>query len=404
MKNLIIKPFKLKGRLEAISSKSYAHRALILASFCKSPTKIYINEYSKDINVTIKALKDLGVCIKKEKSYLIIYPSNKKLENAQIDMYESGSSLRFFTAVSPHFSKNTLIKGQKRLSQRPNKTLIENLRKNGLEIDKDTPPYRISGEFKGGDFSFRKDESSQYISAILLAGSLSGNTFIKLDGSPESLGYIDMTIDVLKKFGVGVDKKKLAYEITNPKLKSPDEYFVEGDWSNAAFFYGANHLGSDINIYNLEENSKQKDKEIVNIIRKIKIAKKEKTGLRIDVSQIPDLAPIVSVLLTTLDKKSAIINGKRLRDKESDRLKSSAKMLNDLGAKAEVIGDSLLVSGKIKGGSIDSFNDHRIVMASSIAGNIADGDIVIKDYEAVNKSYPSFFDNLKSLGADVREL
>lgn len=404
MKNLIIKPFKLKGRLEAISSKSYAHRALILASFCKSPTKIYINEYSKDINVTIKALKDLGVCIKKEKSYLITYPSNKKLVNSQIDMYESGSSLRFFTAVSPHFSKNTLIKGQKRLSQRPNKTLIENLRKNGLEIDKDTLPYRISGEFKGGDFNFRKDESSQYISAILLAGSLSGNTFIKLDGSPESLGYIDMTIDVLKKFGVGVYKKKLAYEITNPKLKSPDEYFVEGDWSNAAFFYGANHLGSDINIYNLEENSKQKDKEIVNIIRKIKIAKKEKTGLRIDVSQIPDLAPIVSVLLTTLDKKSAIINGKRLRDKESDRLKSSAKMLNDLGARAEVIGDSLLVSGKIKGGSVDSFNDHRIVMASSIAGNIADGDIVIKDYEAVNKSYPSFFDNLKSLGADVREL
>lgn len=404
MKNLIIKPFKLKGRLEAISSKSYAHRALILASFCKSPTKIYINEYSKDINVTIKALKDLGVCIKKEKFYLITYPSNKKLENSQIDMYESGSSLRFFTAVSPHFSKNTLIKGQKRLSQRPNKTLIENLRKNGLEIDKDTLPYRISGEFKGGDFNFRKDESSQYISAILLAGSLSGNTFIKLDGSPESLGYIDMTIDVLKKFGVGVYKKKLAYEITNPKLKSPDEYFVEGDWSNAAFFYGANHLGSDINIYNLEENSKQKDKEIVNIIRKIKVAKKEKTGLRIDVSQIPDLAPIVSVLLTTLDKKSAIINGKRLRDKESDRLKSSAKMLNDLGARAEVIGDSLLVSGKIKGGSVDSFNDHRIVMASSIAGNIADGDIVIKDYEAVNKSYPSFFDNLKSLGADVREL
>lgn len=404
MKNLIIKPFKLKGRLEAISSKSYAHRALILASFCKSPTKIYINEYSKDINVTIKALKDLGVCIKKEKSYLIIYPSNKKLEKAQIDMYESGSSLRFFTAVSPHFSKNTLIKGQKRLSQRPNKTLIENLRKNGLEIDKDTLPYRISGEFKGGDFNFRKDESSQYISAILLAGSLSGNTFIKLDGSPESLGYIDMTIDVLKKFGVGVYKKKLAYEITNPKLKSPDEYFVEGDWSNAAFFYGANLLGSDINIYNLDENSKQKDKEIVNIIRKIKVAKKEKTGLRIDVSQIPDLAPIVSVLLTTLDKKSAIINGKRLRDKESDRLKSSAKMLNDLGARAEVIGDSLLVSGKIKGGSVDSFNDHRIVMASSIAGNIADGDIVIKDYEAVNKSYPSFFDNLKSLGADVREL
>lgn len=403
MKNLIIKPFKLKGKLEAISSKSYAHRALILASLCESPTKVYINEYSKDIEVTIEALRNLGVLIKKEKTFVSINPSCKKLENAHIDMYESGSSLRFFTAVSPHFSKNTLISGQKRLAQRPNKTLIENLRKNGLEIDNNFLPYRVSGDFKGGDFSFRKDESSQYISAILLAASLSGKTFIKLDGKPESLGYIDITIDVLKKFGVDVVEKENFYEILNPKLESPGEYFVEGDWSNAAFFYGANLLGSDIDIYNLDQNSKQKDKEIVNISKKIKLAKKENKGLEIDISQIPDLAPIVSVLLTSLDKKSAIVNGKRLRDKESDRLKSSAKMLNDLGAKAELIGDSLIVSGKIKGGSVDSFNDHRIVMAASIAGNIANGDIIIKDYEAVNKSYPSFFKDLKNLGASVRE-
>lgn len=399
---ITIKCGKLKGEIDAISSKSYAHRALIMAGLSDKESEIYINEFSKDIDVTIKVLEDLGLGIKKYNDRVKVNPSRKKLESAEIDMYESGSSLRFFTAVSPHFSKKTKIIGQKRLSQRPNLALIDNLRKNGLSIDNDRLPFTISGDFTGGNFKLSHDESSQYITALLLAGSKAHETYIKLDKLVESVGYVDITIDVLKDFNVDVIKDGFSYKIENPQIKTPGKYIVEGDWSNSAFFYGANLMGADIKINKLNLNSSQKDKEIINIIDRIKKHKKSKEILKVDISQIPDLAPITAILLTILDEDSYIINGKRLRLKESDRLISTCKMLNDLGAKAEIIGDDLKISGKIKGGVIDSFNDHRIVMAASVAINLAIEDITINDYKAVDKSYPNFFNDLKKLGAKIK--
>lgn len=397
--SITIKKGKLKGEIDAISSKSYAHRALILAGLCSDKTKIYINEFSKDINVTIKALEDLGLTIKKYTNKVEVIPSGKRVEKAQIDMFESGSSLRFFTAVATLFAKETRISGKKRLSQRPNLSLINNLRKNNLKIDNDKIPFTISGRLTGGDFKLKGDESSQFVTALLLLGAKRKKTLIELEKNLESSGYVDITIDVLKDFNVNVIREGFSYKIENPKIKSPKKYIVEGDWSNSAFFYGANLLGSNIKINNLNYETSQKDKEILSIIEKIKQKKKTGETLKIDISQIPDLAPIVAIILTYLDNTSYIINAKRLRFKESDRLISTSKMLNDLGAKAEIIGDNLKISGKIKGGIVDSFNDHRIVMAASIASNIA--DVTIRDYKAVRKSYPNFFNDLIKLGARI---
>lgn len=403
--DILISPSKLSGEIDAISSKSYAHRALIMAGLSKETSNIYINEYSKDISVSIDALKNLGVDIKKEKSYVRINPSKKKKEKAIIDMYESGSSLRFFTAVCTHFSKEVKIIGEERLSQRPNFELIDNLRKNGLKISNDRIPYNVSGELNSGDFIFLENKSSQYITAIMLAASkIYGKTYINLRKNPESIGYIDITIDLLKDFNIKVRKDKYSYIIENPQIKSPKNYYVEGDWSNAAFFYGANLINSNIKINNLKKNSLQKDKEIINIIEKIKDARKNGKGLEIDISQIPDLCPIVGILLTLTGKVSYIINGERLKFKESNRLESTAKMLNDLGANCEIIDDKLKIWGRIKSGQVDSFNDHRIVMAASIAALMADKDIIIKNYKAVNKSYPSFFETFKKLGGKIKYL
>ena len=335
--DILIHPSKLFGEIDAISSKSFAHRALIMAGLSKNPTNIYINEFSKDINVTIDSLENLGVKIKKDKNLVKITPPNKKIEKATIDMYESGSSLRFFTGVCSHFSKNTKIIGENRLGQRPNLELINNLRKHGLEISSDKIPYTIKGELKGGDFEFLENKSSQYITAIMLAASkLDGKTYIELNQKPESIGYIDITRKVLKDFNVDV--------------------------------------------------------------------KKENKEIKIDISQIPDLCPIIAVLLTFLDKPSFIINGKRLRLKESDRLESTSKMLNDLGANCQIIGDGLKISGKINGGQVDSFNDHRIVMAASIGSLLAKKNIIIKNYKAVDKSYPSFFKTFEKLGGKIEYL
>ncbi|MBS5989179.1 3-phosphoshikimate 1-carboxyvinyltransferase [Anaerococcus hydrogenalis] len=403
--DILIHPSKLTGQIDAISSKSFAHRALIMAGLSNNPTNIYINEFSKDINVTMDGLKNLGVGIEKNENYVKIIPSKEKIDQATIDMYESGSSLRFFTGVSSHFSKNTKIIGEKRLAQRPNLELINNLRKHGLEISDDKIPFTIKGNLKAGQFEFLENKSSQYITAIMLAASkLKGKTYIKLSEKPESIGYIDITRKVLKDFNVDVKIDKHSYIIENPEIKSPKNYIVEGDWSNAAFFYGANLLGSKIKISNLDENSLQKDREIVEICKKIKKCKEEKKELKIDISQIPDLCPIVAILLTYLDKTSYIINGERLRLKESDRLESTSKMLNDLGANCQILGDGLKISGKISGGKVDSFNDHRIVMAASIGSLLAKEDIIIRNYKAVNKSYPSFFKTFEKLGGRIKYL
>ena len=376
-----------------------------MAALSNNPTNIYINEFSKDINVTIDGLKNLGVEIEKNEDNVKIIPSKEKIDQATIDMYESGSSLRFFTGVSSHFSKNTKIIGEKRLDQRPNLELINNLRKHGLEISADKIPYTIKGNLKAGQFEFLENKSSQYITAIMLAASkLKGKTYIKLSEKPESIGYIDITIKVLKDFNVDVKKDKHSYIIENPEIKSPKNYIVEGDWSNAAFFYGANLLGSKIKISNLDKNSLQKDREIVEICKKIKECKKEGRELKIDISQIPDLCPIVAILLTYLDKTSYITNGERLRLKESDRLESTSKMLNDLGANCQILGDGLKISGKISGGKVDSFNDHRIVMAASIGSLLAKEDIIIRNYKAVNKSYPSFFKTFEKIGGKIKYL
>ena len=400
--NILIHPSKLKGEIDAISSKSFAHRALILAGLCDEPTNIYINEFSKDINVTIQALKNLGVEIEKNENFVKINPPKEKRENSTIDMHESGTSLRFFTGVCTHFSKNTKIIGEKRLGQRPNLELINNLRKHGLKISSDKIPYSIKGKLESGEFEFLENKSSQYISSIMLAASkLSGKTYIKLNQKPESIGYIDITRKVLKDFNVDVKKENHSYIIENPKIKSTKNFYVEGDWSNAAFFYGANLINSNIKIKNLNEDSLQKDREIVEICKKIKKCKRENEKLIIDISQIPDLCPMVAVLLTILDKKSYIVNGKRLRLKESDRLESTSKMLNNLGAKCEIVDDGLEISGKVIGGEVDSFNDHRIVMAASIASLMAKDDIIIKNYRAVDKSYPSFFKTFEKLGGKI---
>lgn len=397
-----LKPCKLRGEIEAISSKSYAHRVLILAALSKSVVDIYINEISEDIRVTIEALEELGVGIEKFDDRVRLRPSSRKLDHATINMKESGSSLRFFTAVSPHFSKKTTIIGGERLSKRPSFLLIESLRKNGLNISGDKIPLIISGEFKGGYFNMESAQSSQFITALLLSASVSKNTFIRVDRLMESIGYVNISLDVLKSFNVDVIKEGFSYRVIDPKIKAPKNYYVEGDWSNAAFFYGANLMGAKVKVKNLNKNSLQRDKEIISVIDKIRNYKKSGQILKIDVGQIPDLVPIIAILLTLLDKPSYIINGKRLRYKESDRLISTCKMLNDLGARAKIMGDNLEIGGKIRGGIVDSFNDHRIVMAASMASNISSEDISITNYKAVSKSYPNFFNDLKKLGAKVK--
>jgi 3-phosphoshikimate 1-carboxyvinyltransferase len=228
----------------------------------------------------------------------------------------------------------------------------------------------------------------------------------------ESSGYVDMTVDVIKRYGTDVSYSDGIYLVRGGNgFIAPPKITVEGDWSNAAFFIVAAALNGDIELRGLDINSKQPDRRIFDIIKgmngdialkpdgNIEVKKSRLTAADIDAKNIPDLVPVLSVAAGVAKGRTVIYNAGRLRLKESDRLSASANTVNALGGRAVIDGDSLIIDGvdAYKQATVDSVNDHRIAMSAAAAVFASDGEITVTGAEAVNKSYPDFFKDLKSL-------
>ena len=393
-----IKTDNLQGTVEAISSKSFAHRFLILASVSDTDTKIIINEFSNDIMTTIDCLRNLGVEIDINENEVTVHPSFFQKDVSDINVNDSGSTLRFLLPLVSFLSQKTNVKCTGRLQDRPIKELMDQLKLSGLTFSEDKLPFTVDGTFHKIDFEFPGDVSSQYISAIMMIAPLIGGCEIKLTSLLESTGYIKITQECLRLFGVDSEILFDKVIVKPGTLKSPGEIIVEGDWSNAAFFLCANELGADINVQNLNMDSVQADRKIVELLDKIN---KNRGYCEIDISQIPDLFVILAVVLSQKCDKSVLKNAKRLRLKESDRIQSTYDMLKSFGVNCKIDGDDLIINkSEMKPAVVNSCDDHRIVMAAAIASMVTT-EIEIKDWQAVKKSYPSFFDEIERLGSDV---
>jgi 3-phosphoshikimate 1-carboxyvinyltransferase len=261
-------------------------------------------------------------------------------------------------------------------------------------------PFTVSGGLKNGRFEIEGDVSSQFITGLLFAlPLLDGDSEIVLTSHLESRPYVDITIDTLRRFGVSVDENENGFRIKGGQHYTARDEHIEGDYSQAAFFCVANALGSEVKLGNLNENSVQGDKKILEIISNM--CYNGSIGhYSADCSDIPDLVPILAVLGAFGSGESVIYNAKRLRIKESDRLQTTAALLSSLGGNAEITDDGLIIrpTGAMHGGTVDSFGDHRIVMAAAIAATAIDGEVVIRGAEAAEKSYPAFFDDYNKLG------
>lgn len=393
-----IKTDNLQGTVEAISSKSFAHRFLILASVADTDTTIIINEFSNDIMTTIDCLRNLGVEIDINENEVTVHPSFFQKDVSDINVNDSGSTLRFLLPLVSFLSQKTNVKCTGRLQDRPIKELINQLKLSGLTFSEDKLPFTVDGTFHKIDFEFPGDVSSQYISAIMMIAPLIGGCEIKLTSQLESTGYIKITQECLRLFGVDSEILFDKVIVKPGALKSPGKIIVEGDWSNAAFFLCANELGADINVQNLNMDSVQADRKIVELLGKIN---KNRGYFEIDISQTPDLFVILAVVLSQKCDKSVLKNAKRLRLKESDRIQSTYDMLHSFGVNCEIEEDNLVIyKSEMKPAVVNSFDDHRIVMAAAIASVITK-EVEIKDWQAVKKSYPSFFEDLERLGSDV---
>lgn len=408
MATLNIEPRKLKGEVNIPPSKSLSHRAIICASLCEEESRISNVLLSEDIKATIEGMKALGTSIRiEEGNYgmkdLYIKNERELVEKSVINCRESGSTLRFLIPLALVKSSNTEFLGSGKLVERPLTTYYNMFQEKGIyyENNKGKLPLILKQGLESGEFLVNGDVSSQFISGLLFAlPMLEGDSKIKIKNHMESKAYVDLTINIMKKFGVNIENREYKeFYIKGSQEYKAFNYKVEGDFSQGAFFLVAEALGNEIQVQGLDYNSLQGDKEIDGIIKII--TKDPRRETIIDASEIPDLVPIMAVLASLKLGKTSIINAGRLRIKESDRLKAICKELKKLGANIEEKGDGLIIYGKeeLEGGAtVHSWNDHRIAMSLAIVATKCKKPLILEESESVNKSYPHFWEHYKSLG------
>lgn len=399
--NIKINPTKLKGYVNIPASKSIAHRMLICSALANGKSIIGNINYSKDIDATINAMKALGAEIFTDKNNAEINGIVHTPKKSVIDCNESGSTLRFIIPVATALGVKTEFHGRGRLPQRPIDIYTRELSKHGITFNyNNTMPFTVSGQLSNGIYEIEGNVSSQFITGLLFAlPLLNGDSEIVMTSHLESRPYVDITIDVLKKFGIIIEETKKGFHVKGSQTYKAYSGNVEGDFSQAAFFYVANSLGSSITLGNLNTNSVQGDKKIIEIINQT-----EQNGFfNADCSDIPDLVPVLAVLASFGKKTSTIYNAERLKIKESNRLETTAELINNLGGDVKITDDGLIIrpTNNMHGGTIESFGDHRIVMAGAVMATALKEELIINGAEAVTKSYPDFFEDYKKLGGNV---
>lgn len=387
--NVIVKPARLAGSITAIPSKSQAHRLLLLAALAEGATEIALPAMGQDVEATARCLRALGANIEYRGGICTVRPIEMP-KAAPLDVGESGSTLRFLLPVVCALGAKCSFRLHGKLPQRPMEVLVSELHRHGAEIWQDGNEIFVSGKLTGGEFRLPGNISSQFLSGILLALPILGGGSLTAEGPIESRGYLDLTVDALRKFGAEVTEENRKFTVGGT-LRSPGALRVEGDWSNAAFWLVANRLGNAIDVTGLDERSRQGDRAISRLL----------DCRVIDCAGVPDLAPALAVLAAFTPGETRFTGAARLRLKESDRIAACTAMVRALGAAAEERPDGFTVRGaqNLPGGTVDSFGDHRIAMAAAIAGTRA--PVKILNAQAVEKSYPAFWSDYARLGGAV---
>ena len=412
----------LTGTLDAIPSKSAAHRLMICAALADGQTTITCPQRSQDIDATLRCLTGLGTSFLPQGKGYLVTPAAKKsrVEDCLLDCGESGSTLRFLLPVAGALGADTTFQQAGRLVQRPMGPLIEQLETHGCKtyLDQEKKTLSISGQLTPGAYRLPGDVSSQFFTGLLFALPLLGEeSILEIDGELESASYIKLTTQALAAFGVTPERIETGWVIRPQAYHTPGRAIVEGDWSNAAPWLCMGAIdGDSITVKGLDPDSLQGDKAICRVLGEMGVPI-HRTADRctshtgrlhpttIDARDIPDLVPVLAALAAAIPGTTTITGAARLRLKESDRLATTAATLNALGGEVEVTDDGLIIRGKahLLGGMVDAAGDHRIAMAAAVASCACREPVVITGAQAVEKSYPTFWHDLRALGKPVAE-
>jgi 3-phosphoshikimate 1-carboxyvinyltransferase len=421
MELIIQKTDVIEGVIKAPPSKSYTHRAIIISSLGDGKSQLKDPLFSKDTLASLNACEALGAEIKQKKESCIVQGTGGKLKTPEdvLDLKNSGTTLRIMTSVAALAPDYTVLTGDSSLRTRPMQDLLDAL--NGLSVtafstrNNGKPPICIKGGFKGGKTDIKGDVSSQFISSLLIASPYAENPVdINIKGNFISKPYVDMTTDVMEKFQVNVDydKENNSFHVENQSYKGRD-YTIEGDFSSASYIIGAAAaLEGEVLLKNVFKDSKQGDKQILDIVKEmgaeVKFKKDEVKiqgygelqGIEVSLENAPDLLPTVSALGAISEGETRITNVEHARFKETDRIHTCAVELSKLGVSLKEEHDGLIIKGGAKGGIVKSHGDHRLVMALSLVG-LKVGGVRIENASVYNVSFPDFPEAMKKLGCKI---
>lgn len=420
---MVVHPGELNGAVCVPPSKSLSHRAILAGAMAEGESRIDNIIYSQDIDATLNAISEMGAWVEKEYDSVFIKGVGGRIDPSEkvIHCGESGSTLRFMIPIATALCPSMRFEGSGRLVTRPINDYFPIFKASDIQfIYDDQLPLITTGFIKPGRYRIRGDVSSQYVTGLLMAAPLlDGITEIEIEGELESKAYVDLTLDVLKDFGIGFKRSGYqSFEIEGVQSYQGRNYYVEGDYSQSVFWIVAAMLGGRLALSGLNRTSAQGDRAVLDTVismgghlsyeKDLVVASKSATkGIRIDASEIPDLIPALSVLAAFSEGETTIFNGDRLRIKESDRIASTVDILSRLGADVRETADGMVIVGKEKlegGVTVQGHGDHRIVMAAAVAATHCRKPVTIEGCGAVKKSYPHFFETFRRVGGRVDEV
>lgn len=416
---VVVLPSKFSGSVNVPPSKSFMHRAIFSAAMCYGNSILKNVVVSGDIRATLRVIEKLGASYRLIDNNLEIIGGlhnflklNKK--PIEVDCFESGSTLRFLIPIAAAFGKNLIIRGRGQLLNRPIDCYVSSFKDQCVVIEKiENEELYIYGQLKAGTYFVDGNVSSQFATGLLMAlPNLLGNSKLKIQNLC-SKPYVDITLDVLRAFGIDIFKSDSGYIIKGGQRYRAREYEIEGDYSQAAFFEVLGCVSS-VSIKGLNFRSVQGDMKMLRLIEKcgakvvwkgevLEVSPGNLQAFHINVTDIPDLTPSIAVLACMCNGRSMIEGISRLKFKESNRIISIVNMIKSIGGKIVVENDKMVIDGvkEFNGGVVDTYNDHRIAMAAAIAVAYSKKPITILNADSVNKSYPNFYKDYQSLGGIV---
>lgn len=419
---------RVSGRARAPPSKSYTHRALLAAGYADGAL-VRHPLVSADTRATARAVDLFGGETGRQEGDWDVsgFRGRPEVPDDVIDCANSGTTMRLVTAAAALADGTTVLTGDSSLRSRPHGPLLDALSDLGGTArstrENGQAPLVVDGPVAGGTVPMPGDVSSQFVTALLMAGAVTEDGIeIDLTTELKSAPYVDITLDVLDAFGVDASETEAGYRVPGGQTYEPEggEYAVPGDFSSASYLLAAGALAAEDGEAVVVEGmhpSAQGDAAIVDVIERmgaditwdresgaVTVRRSELSGVEVGVADTPDLLPTIAVLGAAADGTTRITDAEHVRYKETDRVAAMAESLSKMGASVEERRDELLVHGgdtELSGAGVDGRGDHRLVMALSVAGLVADGETTIAGSEHVDVSFPDFFEALAGLGASV---